>query len=117
MFAASTYAMLISCEANALSVDTMKKFMKTVYSCLLTDASKTLTFSGWLLKPLLTSYINKDGQPAIEFLKAVSILDVARVCIISHYLKDYRVIPVFQCFTRQVSVSYTHLTLPTILRV
>ena len=38
---------------------------------------------------------SKDGQPAIKFLKAVRILDPARVCVMSHHLKDYCVIPGF----------------------
>ena len=108
--------LLISCEANALSVDTMDKFHENSTQLSVDRRSQNTEIFRLALEAAadkLHKYVSqsKDGQPAIEFLKAVRILDPARVCVMSHHLKDYCVIlGFFQCFARRVFSVCQHIS-------
>jgi hypothetical protein len=102
----SQLATWISCPSfDDLKLDTRAKNVEIFQQAFDNAASN-------LLKYMSDSDGEKDGQPAIKFLKAVRIFDPRNVCILSRNQSDYEAIPGFSDLPQDEFGKYTEKYAP-----
>jgi len=114
--------LLISFEANAITSQVMDRYHENCDDLSLQTRSTNLALFTTAFEAAadkLHKYVSAagDGQPAIQFLKAVRIMDPSRVCVVSHNIADYEVIPGFSKISQSEFDLYVEKLAPEAVSV